>query len=476
MADPLYLALDQGGHATRALVFRKDGVVVARAQVPVTFQESAPDRFEQDPEAIVASVHQAIAQVLHIMGPQEAAHIAAAGLATQRASLVCWDSRTGRGLSPVIGWQDRRAADLIAPYSGQAFTIRERTGLVLSAHYGAPKMRWCLDHLPGVEAAAKDGHLIMGPLASFLAFRLVIPQPLVVDPANASRTLLWNRHSCGWDRELLALFHIREEFLPNCTPSRYPFGALSLRGVRTPLTIMTGDQGAALFGEGAPRADTAYINIGTGAFLQRPIGRGAVEPGQLLISTALTDGHEITHVLEGTVNGAGAALDWGAANLPFAHLDERCAEVLADGTPRPLFVNAVAGLGSPYWRTDIQSRFEGDGSVTAKAAAIIESVLFLIYENLTAIIDQTGPLAALVVTGGLTRCDPLCQALADLTGCAIRRPAEHEATARGLAFLVAGRPAHWTQIGTEETFSPHADPGLSARHAHWRSLMPAYTP
>lgn len=312
MARPLYLALDQGGHATRALVVEEGGRVVAQALVPVTFTTRTNDRCEQDPEAIVASVRHAIGQVQQIIGAPAAHAIAGAGLATARANLVCWDSRTGQGLSPVIGWQDHRAGALMASYDNHALTIRERTGLVSSCHYGAPKMRWCLDNLPAVRAAAKGGYLVMGPLASFLAFRLISPPPRVADAAHAGRTLLWNRHSHNWDHELLALFGIREDSLPHCVPSRYPFGHLVWHGLRIPLTVMTGDQGAALFGEGRPRADRVYINIGTGAFVQRLIGRRPVEQGPLLLSTVLQDGHDTVEVLEGTVNGAGAALDWGA--------------------------------------------------------------------------------------------------------------------------------------------------------------------
>lgn len=160
-------------------------------------------------------------------------------------------------------------------------------------------------------------------------------------------------------------------------------------------------------------------------------------------------------------------------HVPFANLSERCAEVLDDDAPRPLFVNAVGGLGSPYWRTDILPRFDGDGGATAKAAAIIESIVFLIGTNLATVIDQTGPATALVVTGGLARCDPLCQTLANLTGCVVRRPAEHEATARGLAFLAAGQPDTWGMADAEQMFSPRADPALAARYARWQARMPA---
>ena len=472
MQEPLYLALDQGGQSTRAVLFDPSGTAVARARV--TVGQSTPDGIvvEQDAEELVRSLHDVIAQLVQIVGTEARMRIAAAGLATQRSSTVCWDTRTGAALSPVLSWQDRRAITLTSTYEDRAPLIAKRTGLRLSPHYGAPKMRWCLDHLPAVKAAFKAGHLAMGPLASFLAFRLLTPRALIADPANAARTLLWGRERQDWNPELLDVFGIPWETLPSCTPTCHPFGALPAGGAFVPLTILTGDQAAALYGEGVPRTDTIYINIGTGAFLQRPLERGPTDPGRLLWSPATRGAGPDLDVLEGTVNGAGAALAWGRQTLAYADLAGDCDRLLADRDPRPLFLNAVGGLGSPYWRADAPVRFEGDGTRAAKAAAIIESVVFLVQENIEALCAMAGPCAAVVVTGGLAACDGLCQALANISGIEVRRPAEHEATARGLAFLAAGRPGDW-RTGTGDIFLAAADEPLRERHARWRALMPS---
>ncbi|HUW98155.1 MAG TPA: FGGY family carbohydrate kinase [Acidiferrobacter sp.] len=471
MGQPFYLALDQGGHATRAIIFDAAGGALARSSVVVSSQSPQPDMLEQDPEEVVASLGRAVAGVLRVLGAPAAQNIAAAGLATQRASLVCWDSRTGRALSPILSWQDRRATSLLPAYKAHAFTIRDHTGLVLSPHYGALKMRWCLDHILAVRAAEKAGHLIIGPLASFLAFRLVVPQPLFVDPANAGRTLLWSRQRRDWDPELLQIFGISEQILPNCVPSRYSFGGLRVGGAHVPLAVMTGDQAAALFSEGMPRPDTIYINIGTGAFLQRPTAHAMVDPGPLLWSIAFQDDQESVSVVEGTVNGAGAALTWGSAALPYPDLALHCDSLLANADPRPFFLNTVGGLGSPYWLPDVAPRFAGDGTIPAKAAAIIESVIFLINENIDAIQVQTGPCAGLVLTGGMAEHDGICQALANLSGLSVRRPGEPEGTARGLAFLVAGTPGEWPKSSQEQTFWPAENEGLSERFRCWHDLM-----
>ncbi len=473
MHQALYLALDQGGQSTRATVFDESGIAVARAAVPVAQTNVGDLGVEQDPEELVTSLQRASGRALQALGADASMQIAAAGLATQRSSMVCWDSRTGKALSPVLSWQDRRAAPLMTTYQDRAFLIEERTGLRLSPHYGAPKMRWCLDNLPAVQAARKGGHLVMGPLASFLAFRCVTPQLLVADPSNAGRTLLWGRKGQDWDPELLEIFGIPRETLPLCVPSHHSFGGVRAGGSLVPLTVLTGDQGAALFCQGRPRTDTIYINMGTGAFLQRLVPHHGVDRGRLLRSVAVRHGQEDITVLEGAVNGAGAALAWGAQTLPYPGLANQCDRLLAKHEARPLFLNTIGGLGSPYWHPEAVARFEGDGTPEAKGAAIIESIVFLIQENIEAICAASGPCQALVVTGGLAVSGGLCQALANMSRLIVRRPAEHEATARGLAFLAAGMPRAWPAGGDEHVFWPHDDGALHERHERWRALMPS---
>src|SRR4030095_11609205 len=134
--------------------------------------------------------------------------IVAAGLACQRSTVVCWDRADGRALSPALSWQDRREAGFLEQLSDRAGWIRERTGLVLSPHYGANKLRWCLETLPEVRAAAASDRLAAGPLASFLASRLLPEQPVCVDPSNAARTLLFDPATQDWVPELLDAFRV----------------------------------------------------------------------------------------------------------------------------------------------------------------------------------------------------------------------------------------------------------------------------
>lgn len=467
---PLYLAIDQGGHASRALVFDADGNVAAQATVEIGDRRPAPDRVELDAEALLASVRAAIERALAALGPR-VRELAAAGLAAQRSSIVCWDRQDGRALSPVLSWQDRRAAALLAPLTAQAPAIRDKTGLVLSPHYGASKLRWCLDHLPAVRHAAREQRLACGPLASFLLFHLLAERPFAVDPANAARTLLWNRHTRDWDEALLALFGVPRAVLPASVPTRYGYGHLALAGRAVPLVICTGDQPAALFALGEPAADRAYVNMGTGAFVQRVLTSAPATDGGLLTGIVYQDQGDVRYAQEGTVNGAGSALQWSKDELGLSDGQWHLHDWLAVESDPPLFLNGISGLGAPFWVPDFRSRFVGTGSPAARAVAVAESIVFLLTANLEAL-ARTAPVAHLVVTGGLSREDGLVQRLVDLNRLPALRPAEQEATARGLAYLVAGRPSAWPQAAGRRDV-PRDDPALAGRYARWRAALNA---
>ena len=470
MDGNVYLALDQGGHASRAIVFDGRGELIAQAFAPIATLRPAAGQVEHDPEEVIESLLTATADVAEHC--PAGVRVVAAGLATQRSSIVCWDRQTGRALSPVISWQDRRNVQFVEGLAAHATDVHARTGLVLSPHYGASKLRWCLDNIPAVAQAANSGRLAFGPLSSFILFRLLDERPLVVDPANASRTQLYSPTTRDWSPELLSLFGIETRHLPRAVSSRYAFGSLVLGTDRLPLCVCTGDQSAVPFAFGPPHFDSAYVNVGTGAFIQRPLDAPMVA-APLLTSVVWSDAQRVTYVLEGSVNGAGSALDWFSetegidAYRMLASLD---ASSVASVRP-PLFLNGISGLGSPFWIADFESRFVDTGTVEEKFIALLDSILFLIRVNLDEMQHRGPPLNQIVITGGIAGADVVCQRLADLTSLPVLRPAEREATSRGLAFLVANQPADFNAGGESRIFYPVPDVALLERFLAWLKEM-----
>lgn len=463
------LALDQGGHGSRAaLVSVDDGriLVIHEDQVPIQAEGS---QAEQDAQALLDSLLRVLARACMEPG----LHIRAAGLATQRSPILCWRRSSIMPLGPVLGWQDRRAAHLLPTDAAQITEIERRTGLVVNAHYGASKLRWSLQHNAAAVAAAQQNDLAAGPLAAFLVQGLTRSEQPLVDAINASRSLLLNRDSRAWDSWLLQRFAVPMDVLPQVQPALSDFGRLCIGNL--PLRLVTGDQSAVPFAFGTPDADTLYLNLGTGAFLQRVPGPSRALPP--LLENPLPA--QPWRAMEGTVNGAATALDLftsssagrGTADShgPVGQRLEALTHLSVDA---PVFLNAVGGLGSPDWRHDLSSRFIGVAQPEPGLAMAIvaESIVFLVQRNLDTMQQQIAAPRRILVSGGLSCADALCQAMADLSGLPVLRPAEHEATALGVAVLLGaahraadGPGSHW--------LLPRSNPVLAQRYRRWSEAM-----
>ena len=469
-APGLVLALDQGGHGSRAMLFDAAGRELAAAHVPVATTRDGEDVVEQNPVELVQSLQVAARDACESETARDRT-LVAAGLATQRSTIVCWERSTGRALTDAISWQDRRNAAWLELMRPHAAAIREKTGLVLSPHYGASKLRWCLDHVPAVQRAARANDLAAGPLSSYLLARLLDERPVVADPANASRTLLFDPAMLDWSPALLDAFGMDRRHLPRCVPTCHPFGHMTIASRRVALTTCTGDQSAAAFAFGSPRTSIALVNVGTGAFVQRAADARLRLPEGLLRSVLRSDASgAATYSHEGTVNGAGSAIDWLRDRVA---LDVERALASLDvppGAEAPLFMNGVGGLGAPFWDAGFPTEFVGSGDELQQLIAVVESIAFLLAVNLERM-QQAAPLDRIFISGGLSRADYLCRALADVSGLQVDRYAVREATARGVAFLAAGEPAGWSAPSIEQTFTPGGNSRLAARFEAWLREM-----
>jgi glycerol kinase len=263
----LVLAIDQGSHATRAVLFDAAGREVAQAHVPVETARTHDERVEQDPVELAQSVRQAIADVLSSEVVQ-GRRVAAAGIATQRSTVVFRSARrqgvVARDLAGPVA-NHRQAPPVRSAESGARPLVLSRTTARASCAGVSMNCRRC-----GRAASV----ICAAPLSTFPLHQLLIEKPAVADPANASRTLLFDPARREWSQTLLDVFGIPAGALPECVPTAYAFGRIAAESREIPLRICTGDQSAVVYAFGAPRADTAYVNIGTGASCNAPCRPG----------------------------------------------------------------------------------------------------------------------------------------------------------------------------------------------------------
>src|SRR5438093_1006181 len=106
----------------------------------------------------------------------------------------------------------------------RAGLVRQRTGLVIDPYFSATKIEWLLANVPGLEQRVASGDAVFGTIDAWLLFRLTNGKSFATDHTNASRTMLYNIAARSWDDDLLRLFGVRREALPEVRRSNGSFG------------------------------------------------------------------------------------------------------------------------------------------------------------------------------------------------------------------------------------------------------------
>jgi glycerol kinase len=514
-SSDLFLAIDQGGQSSRMAVYTASGEQVCSFSAPCATQHHQVDdsiypHIEQDGEKILSGIRECLQKIQQQLG-DDITRIKAASFAGQGSSLLCWDNQTGEALTPVLSWQDIRGEPYLQAIPLTNEQAQQLTGLRLSPHYGASKMRWCLEHNARVAQAHQQNRLSIGPIVSYLFWHLLDQESIksegkdkksLVDPGHAQRTLLWNLQRNEWDKTLLDIFGIPQSVLPVCQYHNSHFGRLTFdNGHAIPFTASARDQGASLFARGLPEPHTCYINIGTGAFIQRLSSRLNAPEG-LLISPlwfpyqssfyqtnsaenalevssptcyanefATDNLHKPLYAWEATVNGAAAAISFMQQQTGLQITPQEMEQALELNPEKECYLlNAVGGLSAPYWRTDLQSQFSENLSAQEKILAWIESVIFQIVINVQ-LMNALGETQKIIISGGFSKSDAVCQKIADLTNAQVHRSDNFDATVQGAACMAAGIPSSWQPKIHEDVFSPQNNPELIQRFVKWERVM-----
>jgi glycerol kinase len=448
------LAIDQGTTGTTCLVLDDAARVVGQAYSEFRQHYPRAGWVEHDPEEIWAVSLDVARAALRSAGVEAPAGI---GITNQRETIVLWDRDTGVPVHPAIVWQDRRTAGRCRELreAGREAWIRQRTGLVLDPYFSGTKLEWLLAHVPGARARAEDGRLAAGTIDSWLIWKLTGGRSHATDPTNASRTLLYNIDSGEWDDELLALFGVPRQLLPEVLPSSGVFGETepSHFGRSVPVAGAAGDQQAALFGQGCVAPGQAKNTYGTGAFLLLNTGRERVESGSGLITTIGCDpAGRPAYALEGSIFIAGAAVQWlrDALGIIDAAADTAALAASLQSNDGVYLVPAFVGLGAPHWDAEARGTIVGltRGSGRAHLArAALEAMAYATRDVLEAMIGDSGVRPGeLAVDGGASENDWLMQFQADVLGMPVLRPGVVQTTALGAAGLAGLAVGTWRDV------------------------------
>jgi len=472
---PFTVAVDQGTSATKALLVAADGTIAARASAPLSQSHPQPGWVEQDPEVLLESVRGAVTELLSGFDGD----VSGIGLSTQRESALAWDRETGRALSPVLGWQDRRTAERARRLAPHAARIREISGLPLDPMFSALKLSWILDEVDPDRTASAAGRIAVGTVDSWLMNSLAGEHRIEV--GNASRTQLLDLSTGDWSDELLDLFDIPRPCLPRACASDAPAANSAFDGIA--IRAVLGDSHAALFGHGARTPGDVKVTYGTGSSIMGLTDEVVTGPGLVgTIAWGLSVDRQnesgVARAFEGNILSTGATVAWLAGLLGVA--PDAVAELArsaqdSDGVD---IVPAFAGLGAPWWDEDAVAIASGmqlgtRGEHLARAA--FESVALQIEDVLSVAEREIGiSIERVLADGGPSRNSWLMQMQADLSERTVRRHDGADLSALGAATLAAEAAGIVDSCGfvaDHTDFIPNPSFDAASRRARWNRAV-----
>ncbi len=465
----LFLGLDQGSSASKAVLLNEAAEVVWQCEQPVSSQQISTTEFEQDPEELLQSILN-LSAAARSAAAKLGAGILAAGLSLQRSGVCAWDA-SGKIVQPLITWRDSRTAPRLAHLEPQRDRIESQTGIPLLANYSGSKIALLQERF-GKE-------IYIGTLDTYFIYRLTNGKKFVTEAAMAARSLLCTLGESAWNPELCQLFNVDPVRLAEIKPSVFNYADLD----GLPLNVLVGDAQAGLLG--------ALKGVGSGILTLGSIGSLAVATGTkleqrsgytscLLCSTKT----EAIYFIEAVSRSCGAVAEalitkYKRASSPLEF--EQQARLSQRGENGPLLYLAINGSGAPDWRSDlpaISSIPLKDWSSEEFIAAALESVAGFIINNLI-YFRSAGLLQSpnIQVFGGLSRSNYLLQYISDCSGFILERSSEVQGSARGAALLVKlwakNLPLHSLAGNTGniplEQFTPQVS-AAPARFKRWLEL------
>lgn len=451
------LAIDAGTTGVRAIVFAGDGSRLASAYREIVMHYPCPGWAEQDLGEVWAKTQAVMSEAISRAGMRPSA-IDGIAITNQRSSIAAWDARHLQPLSPLISWQDVRAAD-------RANELRA-SGFFVTPNLSVSKAEWIVRNTPAVSDAAATRTLRLGGMDAWLVANLTGGAHLC-DHANASATGFYAHLRESWDTGLLDAVGISRECMPQLVDceGRLALADTDVFDAAVPIAALCGDQQASLYGTYCEARGATKCSYGTSAMVDASSGAALAigGPGTYpLVAWRLNGDERPSWCVEGSVITAGAAVQWLRDGLG---LIRHAAEIgeLAAGAPDSggvWVVPALQGLGTPFAESRARGIVGGlsRGSAAPQIArAVLEGIAHRVCDVAEAVWVATGRPTALRADGGASTNSLLLQLQADFLGLPVERAFEPDGSAFGVARMAS------RALGMEEAVA-----GASAWRAQHR--------
>lgn len=479
----VYLGIDVGTSAVKAIIINENGDVIRQATAPLNIQSPQALWTEQDPEDWWDAVCACCSQM---STDPRYRNVRAVGLSGQMHGAVCLDDAL-RPIRPAILWNDGRSDAECEEMRVRLPEIGAVSGVLPMPGFTAPKILWLAKVEP--DSHARIRHVLLPK--DYV--RLKLTGKIATDISDAAGTMWLDQQTRQWSRRVCDISATEDSWLPELFEGTDVTGALTAKAARTlglregtPVAGGGGDAAAGAVGIGAINEGDAFISLGTSGQLFVATEKYRPEPESLI--------HAYAHCvperwfqMAAMLNGA-SALGWWATACD-APIETLLAELEAGEPDRvPLFLPYLSGERTPHNDSNIRGAFYGLSGDTSRAAmtlAVIDAIAYTLCDARDALAAANTVIDSVAVIGGGAKSHRLLQTISDALGIELRRyqGAEH-GPALGAARLgmiaVGGGKIQSVSVlpPTDRFFHPNTDAthNHEARLGNFRRLYRALSP
>lgn len=422
----MFLGLDFGTSAVKALLVDGSQAVVGSTSVPLSVQRPAAGHSEQDPQAWWQAMLDAVDGLARDHSGALSA-VVGIGLSGQMHGAVLLDAG-GAVLRPAILWNDVRSVAECAELEATVPNVRRVTGNLVMPGFTAPKLLWVRRHEPKVFARVRT---VLLPKA-YIRYRMT--GEMIEEMSDASGTLWLDVGARDWSDVMLSATGLSREAMPRLVEGNSPAGTLRSElaarwhmARRPVLAGGAGDNAAGAVGLSAIRPGDAFVSLGTSGVLFATTDRFRPWPQAAV--------HAFCHALPGCWHqmgvtlSAAASLAWWAGVIGRSEAD-LLTEVGSPVSPSPvLFLPYLGGERTPHNDSSIRGAFAGLSHVTDRrllTQAVLEGVAFSLRDCLDALSASGTRIEAADVIGGGSRSRAWIAIIAAALGIPLHRLARGE--------------------------------------------------
>ena len=422
--DAIFLGLDIGTSAVKAVLVDMSQAVLASASLPLQISRPHPGWSEQDPRDWVTAAR----SVLGLLKTEAAgafANVRAIGLSGQMHGAVVVDGK-GQPLRPAILWNDARAEAECAEMLAVFPELPDIAGVPPMPGLTAPKLLWLRKHEPELFRAI---HKVLLP-KDFV--RLAITGDYCTDMCDAAASLWLDEARRAWSERAVAASGLTLAQMPRVIEGTEVSGSvhpeLCAEFGWSPGVIVaggSGDSAAGAVGLGALEDGDAFISLGTSLQLFTTTASYRPRPETLV--------HAFAHCVPNRwfqqaamLNGA-SALSWVATALGRERDIEALlqdVEAAGPGDDDLLFLPYLAGERTPHNNARARGVFFGLSPATSAldmTRAVLTGVAYSIREAREVLAAAGSPLTSAGVIGGGARSAYWMQIIADVSGLQLSR-------------------------------------------------------